>query len=107
MIFWIQKYIKSTAPLQLSVEGPKHVKMSSNQYSSGAWWLEKETNDVIRIISKDSVYDIDSLRCDEPVDGEEPIYYQYYTDDANRNLNTTQWVATATKLDEKFTFKAC
>lgn len=80
--------------------------MSSNQYSSGAWWLEKETNDVIRIISKDSVYDTDALN-GEPVEGQQPIYYQYYTDDANRNLMTTQWVATATKLDEKFTFKAC
>jgi hypothetical protein len=80
--------------------------MSSNQYSSGAWWLEKETNDVIRIISKASVYDIDALN-GEPVEGQEPIYYQYYTDDANRNLMSTQWVATATQLDEKFTFKSC
>jgi len=79
--------------------------MNNRATEPGAWWLEKETNDVIRIISKDSLYDIDSVK-GEPVEGQEPIYYQYYTDDAYRNLMNTQWVATATQLDQKFTFKS-
>ena len=78
---------------------------NNSEFRSGAWWLEKETNDVIRIISRDSVYDIENIKggvvCDDS------IFYQYYTDDKNRSLNTTQWVTTAEELCDKFNFKSC
>ena len=81
------------------ISGLKHVKMEKVQ--SGAWWLEKETNDVIRIISRDSLHgDVKG----GPI-SEASIFYQYYTDDKNRNLMSTQWASTIEDLYSNFKYK--
>lgn len=64
----------------------------------GAWWLEKETNDVIRIISEKNAYG------DPPPEGS--VLYQYFTDDANRGFMGQQVIATPEELNEKFSFKS-
>lgn len=98
---WTKLKLKMYFNPSKKLEGLKYVKMSNRTTEPGAWWLEKETNDVIRIISRDSVRD--------DVKGgpiyEASIFYQYYTDDKNRNLMSTQWVSTVEDLCEKFKFK--
>lgn len=85
------------------ISGPKHVKMEAERkVQSGAWWLEKETNDVIRIISRDSLHD--DVR-GGPI-SEASIFYQYYTDDKNRNLMSTQWATSVEELYCNFNYKS-
>ena len=78
--------------------GFNHVKMNRTM-EPGAWWLEKSTNDVIRIISRENAY---SLTSDPP---EGSVIYEYFTDDANRGVSHKQCVATPDELMATFTYK--
>lgn len=65
----------------------------------GSWWLEKTTNDVIRIISREYAYTITT----DPPEGS--VIYEYFTDDANRGVSHHQYVATPDELRATFTYK--
>lgn len=78
--------------------GFKHVKMDKTM-EPGSWWLEKTTNDVIRIISREYAYMITT----DPPEGS--VIYEYFTDDANRGVSHHQYVATPDELRATFTYK--
>lgn len=84
------------------IGGLKHVKMNDSRTEPGAWWVEKETNDVIRIISKDNVW-MSDVKGGPIYDGS--IFYQYYSDDQTRCLMGTQWVSTIEDLSVNFKYK--
>tara|TARA_B100001996_G_C18351064_1_gene473988 strand:- start:214 stop:438 length:225 start_codon:yes stop_codon:yes gene_type:complete len=73
--------------------------MNTHKFTPGGWWLEDNTNDVVRVIGPDSLLYPENIP-------ENSVAYQYITDEESRGIINSIVIATTVELQRNFTYRS-